>query len=986
MSSFRHVRLGLFYFLFALAAAAQVDRAVLSGLVTDETGAAITSAVVRVESSGTGYSRELRTGEDGFYRFAALPVGVYTVTISKEGFTAARIEAVALAVGQSRRLDAELKVGALTTQIEVTAEATPIDQTTADIGGVVHARQIRDIPLNGRNWSFLMALAPGAVNTGDGNQGTIRFFGRARDENNWTYDGVDATGVKDPRQEGNLRLVIAMDAISEFRVASSSYAAESGAGAGAQINLVSRAGTNEFHGSAFEFLRNNVFDARRPFDPAQIPDFRLNQFGASFGGPIVRDRTFFFANYEGIRQRLGQSAVNGLVPSAAFRAQVAQRWPALGPIVNGFPAGVGPTADPRVERFTGVFRNRWREDSGSIRIDHRFNAAHLVFGRFNTTDGEFNERRSALLEYRESFMRPTNATVQWQAVLSPAVVNEAKLGMNRSALTRPQTGLFAESIVVAGLTSTIPSTGIGELPTSYSLVDNLTWMRGNHTLKMGGELRRIHLNSGDLGSLTVRYASLDALLANQVDRFEIAGVLPTFGGRRWMMSGYFQDEWRLGRSFVLTLGARYENYTVMKEVNGRGRVFDPYECQGFCPPGTPWYYPDRNNWAPRAGLAWSFTPKTVLRAGYGIYYGPGQQDDVTAAVDSEPERFQLTRSDQPALSYPIAPFLAQARSAGAQPRALQRDRKDFYSQQWSFSLQRELPASFVGQLAYVGNRGSHLFGRDRVNLIDPVTRVRPLAAFADVDRKNNYGNSTFHGMQASLVRNFARGWLVQTQYLWSKVIDDNAGSGEGAEIMISSCRRCERAVADFDIRHTITVNSTYEFPLGPGRRWGPRSGLAGKLAEGWGLSGLFTARTGRAFTPTVDRASRDVPDGNARNQRPQLTGVSPIPSVQTPGRWILREAFAAPAPGTWGNAPRNMLRGPGLWQADAALTKRTSMSERLKLEFRAEAFNLFNRAQFGNPSSNISSGNFGMILTTANDGAIGFGTSRMLQLMLRMSF
>jgi len=331
------------------------------GLVTDQTGAAIASAQVRAESPSTGYVRELLTGEDGFYRFSALPVGVYTVTISKEGFTAARVEGVALTVGQNRRLDAELKVGAVTTQVEVTAEATPIEQTTADIGGVIGARQIRDIPLNGRNWSFLMALAPGAVNTGEGHQGTIRFFGRPRDENNWTYDGIDATGVKDPRQEGNLRLVIAMDAISEFRVASSTYTAESGAGAGAQINLVSRAGTNDFHGSAFEFFRNNVFDARRPFDPAQIPDFRLNQFGASFGGPIVRNRTFFFANYEGLRQRLGQSAVNGLVPSAAFRAQVAQRWPALGPIVNGFPVGVGPTADPRV--VTGGARTRARSGS-----------------------------------------------------------------------------------------------------------------------------------------------------------------------------------------------------------------------------------------------------------------------------------------------------------------------------------------------------------------------------------------------------------------------------------------------------------------------------------------------------------------------------------------------------------------------------------------------------------------------------------------------
>jgi hypothetical protein len=972
--------------ILASHAAAQVDRSALGGQVTDESGAAVGGAQVAIRNPHTGLVRETRTGGEGLYAFPAVPVGAYDLTVAKDGFSTSRTSGVVLGVGQTRTVDVQLKVGPVATQIEIAAEATPLDQATADIGLVVGARQIHDIPINGRNWSFLMALAPGAINTGDGTQNSIRFFGRYRDENYWTFDGVDATGIKDPRQEGGLRLVLSLDAISEFKVNSSSYTAETGTSAGSQINLVSRSGTNDYRGSLFWFVRNDRLDARRPFDPPNNPDFRLNQFGANLGGRIVRDRTFFFANYEGLRQRLGQAAVSGLTPSALLRERVAAASPALAGVANAFPLGHAATADPLVDRFVGVFRNRWEENAGSIRVDHRLTQNNHLFFRFNTTDGSFNDRRSALLESRESLVRPTNATAQWQTTLTSRIVNEFKFGFNRSALTRPQAGLLLQAFTIPGLTTTQASTAIYEKPNSWTLSDNLSWLRGRHTLKFGGEARRIQLNAGDDGAVSVRFASLDAFINNRVDRFEVAGVLPMFGGRRTLWQGYVQDEWRALPNLTLTIGARYEYYTVMTEVNGRGRVFDDIRCQGFCPPGAPWYFPDRNNIAPRFGFAYNAGARTVIRGGYGIYYGPGQQDDVTAAIDSEPERFQLTAAQRPGLSFPILPFLAEARSLGAQPRALQRDRQDFYSQQWSFSIQRALPASFVLQSAYVGNRGSHLFGRDRVNLPLPGTNIRPLPAFSDIDRKNNFMNSTFHGWQNSLQRNFTRGWLFQLQYMFSKAIDDNAGSGDGAEIMISSCRRCERAVADFDIRHTTTINSVFELPFGPGRHWGPKSGIAGKFMEGWDLSGMFTARTGRPFTPVVDRATADVPDTNARNQRAQLTGLPHRPEVQLPDQWVARAAFAPPARGTWGDAPRNMLRAPGLWQADAALNKRTRLAEGKTLEFRAEAFNLFNRSQFGTPLNNWSNVNFGRVLSTANDGATGFGTSRMLQFMLRLNF
>jgi len=298
-------------------------------------------------------------------------------------------------------------------------------------------------------------------------------------------------------------------------------------------------------------------------------------------------------------------------------------------------------------------------------------------------------------------------------------------------------------------------------------------------------------------------------------------------------------------------------------------------------------------------------------------------------------------------------------------------------QQWTFSIQQQLPKSFVGQAAYVGNKGTKLFTRNRHNTLNPTTRVRPFPAFNDFDSKDNYGNSNFHGLQTSLTRNFAKGWMFQGQYLWGHVLDDSAGSGEGQEPQNASCRTCERGNSDFDIRQTMTLNSVYQLPFARGNRW----------IGGWDLSGIFTVRTGRPINVTVERAAAATPDGRTTRQRPDaVPGVSWKPDVQTPSRFVNPAAFRAPAAGTWGNLARNAIYGPGLWQADLALSKRTPLKESVALDFRVEAFNLFNRAQFGQPQANLSASNFGIIQNTANDKAVGTGTSRQLQFMLRLSF
>jgi hypothetical protein len=961
----------------ALAASlfAQVDRAALTGAVTDASGAAVAGAAVRLSAEASGLQREAVTGPSGSFHHAAVPVGVYRLTVSKSGFREVAVGQLVLTVGQTRTVNVQLEVAAVASVVEVTAAATPLEQTNAEIGSVIAEQQIRSIPLNGRHWASLMMLAPGAVNVGEGNQNSIRFFGRPRDDNNWTFDGVDATGIKDPRQEGNLRLVISTDSIAEFRVNSLPFTAEGGVGGGAQVNLVSRAGSNDFHGSAFEFLRNSALDARRPFDGAEPPPFRLNQFGGNFGGPIARDRTFFFANYEGLAQRLSITRADGLVPSPAFR----QRTPeSLRSLINAYPAGNAPGPNANVDRLLAATPERRDEHSGMARVDHRLNDRHNLFFRFALTDGVISQIRNGLLETRDSFIRPSNATANWQQIWTPALVNELKLGFNRSALTRNDVGLLPTGVAIPGFSSSQATTYIIEKPSTYSLVDNLSWIRGRHTFKLGGEIRRIHLNVGNGSATTVTFASQDAFLRNALDRVSVGGELGTVGVRRTFYSTYFQDEFRASSTLTVNLGFRYEYYTVSKDVVGRGRVFDFFRCQGFCAPGTTWFFPDKDNFMPRISLAWApkaLGGKTVLRTGYGRYIGPGQNDDVTAAIDSLSENFSLTVADAPGLSLPLTPFLAQLRSGGLTPRSVQRDRKEPESHQWTVSLQHQLPAGLVAQAAYVGNVGRNQLTRTYVNTLDPIARRRTLSNFGQIDEKRFDGNTSFNGLQTSLQRSFSKGWLFQAQYMWSNTTSDNAGSGEGGQIQDVTCRACDRGPADYDIRHTFTANLVYQLPFARARRFG-----------GWDLSSVFTSRTGRPFSVVVNRATGVVPSGQTQSQRANYIGGSAYAANPGPGLWLNPAAFAVPAPGAYGNSGRNGFRGPGLWQADLGLAKQIRLSEFLRLDFRAEAFNLFNRAQYGEPVNNISNSTFGRILITANDGATGTGTSRQLQFMLRLSF
>ncbi len=990
---------GLVLVFLSLAAnlSAQINRANLNGTVMDPSGARIPNATVTVVAPDTGFKRQVTTGSSGIYSVSSVPTGTYVLTISDKGFKTFTMTGIDLSVGQTRTVNAQLEVGATAMKVQVRGTAVALDSNDAEIATVIRSQQLEDIPVNGRDWSILMTLAPGAVNLGAGGQRDLRFVGRGIDDSNYTYDGIDATGVQEQSQKENVRLAIPLDSIAEFRVASSVYTADQGGSAGAIVSLVSKTGTNKFHGSAFDFLRNDVFDARSPFD-ADVPPFHLNQFGGSVGGPIKKDRTFFFANYEGLRQSLSTTLI-GFVPNAAYRNMVATTSPVLQPFLSSWP--VGQThVDDITDQYTSLGLDTAREDSGMFRLDHIFTDKTSIFGRMSIDDANSNSPMDSLGGRDNPLIRPSNYVIQLTHIFSPTIINELRGGINRSALHHYQNGTCPLS-TANGLPGDVcvsvdpfdgPSNSQLDLEAGTTIdgYDDLTIVRGRHTIKMGIGVERHRLNNSDevIANGGLSYASSQDFINNVVDGYSFVGELTPGGERRTYIMPYVQDTFKIRPNLTLNYGLRYEHYTVLKEAFGRQAVVK-YSCGGFCPPGTPLYSPYYKDFGPRLGLAWApggNSGKTVFRAGFGIYFSPNQMDDFTDGHESTGQRFDVSSADVPNLMWPVLPSELPAPSYS--PKVWNANRRDGYFENWDFTVQRLLPGNFLGQVAYDGSEGHHIFNRSQGNLINPLTGNRPLPEFGQYGQKNNDASSNFHSLQVSLQRHLTSGWLWGTQYMWSHAMAGSGyGAGDSQNVENMACAKCDYSDSQIDVRHSLSVNSVYELPFGPGKSFLNTGGAAGKLLGGWQLSGVAAATSGRPINITISRSSSVMLDGNRSGQRPDLApGVSIYSANQTINNWFNPAAFVKPADFTWGNLGRNVGRGPGYFEIDTALEKKTGITERLALDFRVEAFNLFNHPIYGDPGSNVSSGDFGVITGQLNDGATGVGSSRRLQFMLRLDF
>jgi hypothetical protein len=990
---------------------AQIDRAEINGTVTDHSGAVVSGAAIQIVQGATGETREAVSSDRGTFVLSSLPIGRFTITVKKTGFSDLRIADIDLNSGVTRTINAQLQVAASNEIVQVEADRTSedLDKNDATFGGTIQSVQVAKLPLNGRNIATLELLAPGAIDSGSGQQSSIRFAGQGIDDNNYRFDGVDAAGGIRQAIKSGLRLQFSTEAIAEFKVAAGNYTADTGGSAGGQVSLISKSGTNNLHGSVFDYLRNSYFDALSPIKSTYHPNFHLNQFGGNLGGPIVHDRTFFFVNYEGFRQTLGGIPTIGTVPNAAFRARVAAAQPSLASFINAFPTGTTPsTTDANAALYTSVVPSPNQENSGVIRIDHRIGTRDSMYGRYNIDDGISTSALNSAAQAITVGSRVQNFVLEELHTFGPTLINEAEIGFNRNTYIQNQNTGLPYNFSVAGFTSLAENYSKAQVPTTFSVNDTLTVVRGQHTLKAGVDIRRIYVNEANSVDGTLSYTSEGDLLTNHLNSIQVTAPLNDRGLRKTHYAGYAQDQWKVTPDLTLNYGLRYNYFSPFVEAHNNANPFDIASCGGYCGMGAEFYFRNLLSFDPRVSVAYSpgsLHGNTVFRAGFGIYHGEIQLgDEDSPVVNTEPST-TLTSSAATIYSYPSALALIPTTGLATTPRSLARHRPDSYTTQWTASIQQALGSGTTLTATYLGVKGTHLFRRSYTNLFDPVTGGRPLGALypSQIDTKFNAGMSIFHALQVNIVRHFHNGLFLSGNYMYSHALDDNSvGAGEANSAQNVACFRCEYANSQYDVRHTANASLVYELPFGVGRRFLNSNRFANLFIGGWSVDSLLIARSGLPVDITVSRASTALPDGNNQNQRPDRVAGQPIYLGKGIHTWLNQYAFSLPANGTWGNLGRDIASGPTLWQDDAAAEKSFRITERNNLIFRAEAFNLFNRAQYGQPNSTLATkadpnnpnkliisapATFGQITSTINStGLVGTGTPRVMEFALRLTY
>ena len=782
----------LIQFLIPIAGFAQTDQGRIAGTVRDQNHAVVPGASVTVKNERTGDERTVATNDQGSYQISNLKPSIYTLRVGAPGFGNSEITGLQVLAGESLNNQIEIRPAGTSESVTVVAsQEAELDTSSARIGANVNPREVQALPFNGRQLSQLYLQAPGSLNSGSGTFGDIRFSGRAVEQNAIRYDGVEGSAIIDAAP-GNLngeiaspfRLQASLENVQEFRVDSNSYPAEYGTGTGGQVSVVTKSGGNQFHGSVFEYLRNETLDARNWFDRDFKNPLRLNQFGASLGGPIVKDKLFFFASYEGYRLRSGINIVEGVPKLSRCASAVA----AVRPLCEGAFLGAGatrtvtdPLTSPDFDIGQLAASNPVNENAGSVRFDYRANDKNSFYARFFRDQGDNDQPQNVCGARAVYKYVPQNGVVAWQTTIGATRINEFKLGYN-SAYTRvagsapivdgidlsaitinlsgsvalaniPGQGNSAGLSIPGGLfrlNSATNGRGAPYTPYTIGLIDNFSWSRGSHSLKFGEEVRFIRLYTDRLGGTTYSYSNLTSFLANTASSVQFNGDVSSASpfnngatGNRFAKQEYYiffgQDEWRVRPNLTLNYGLRYEYYSPLREDKNRQVVFD-INAGKILPSDTTVYKAVKTNFAPRVSLAWSPNPngagffgggRTVVRGGFGINYGPGQTEDQIQPIESD--RISSTLSNV-ANAFPanipaiVANFIANPNNHNYQPRAYDRENYRVPERIFSFSgsVQQELPYKMVLTLAYVGSQGRNLFLRSVANQIVSVrTNINP---------------------------------------------------------------------------------------------------------------------------------------------------------------------------------------------------------------------------------------------------------------------
>ena len=1035
--------------LFAVPARAQGD-ASISGHVADLTGAAIAGAAVKIKNVETGSERNLITDEAGHFSAPSLAVGQYDVTAAKEGFRTDTRTNLTLAVGQREEIDFTLQVGDVHQTVEVPALSGALAVTTEDISGLVGERQVKDLPLNGRSYDQLLTLNPGILNytsqraggIGTSNSVVGNMFsasGRRPQENLYLLNGVEFTGASEINNTpgGVSGQLLGVDAVREFAVVKDTYGAEYGKRPGAQINIVTASGTNQLHGSAYEFVRKDGLDARNFFDRGNIPAFQRNVFGASLGGPLRRDKIFLFGNYEGFRQDLGLSDLT-LVPDAASRASaVASIRPllALWPVANG-PELLTSTGAPSgiAEAFSNPSQ-RIREDFGTERFDQTISNGDSFAAVYTVDDSEAHSPTINPFSLVDIFLRQQVASLSETHIFSPSLLNRTTFGFSRGGfhfnggtiVNLPSwihAGQPVGAVVVGGGTTlngasqiTNGGTNAGSNLTAvrnlFTFSDQLTLSRGKHLAHFGASVQRIQANDALIQDQygQASFANLQTFLQGKVSTYTYAPALTPLGWRSLEGAVYAEDSIKLKPSLELRIGFRGEFTNGWNEVHGRASnyLFDPQGVIATQPVVGDSAFTSNNAKflpAPRIGIAWSpfASKKTVIRGGFGLYYA--LLDNLSYRLDQNgPFNSVFAVKNIPFSS--IAPSATYA-GAKAIPGGVQPDLRTPTVESWSLKIEQQFSASSSLGVSYIGSHGYHELLSVDANLpaltvcpASPCPANYPAGTFyypPNAPLANNtvwntthwfsQGISSYHGLEVDVNRRLARGLQFRGVYTFSKALDDgdnmNTSVATNSPAFVANPLRPkdDYGRASFDVRHAAVINATYDIPFG--RNDAHRPAWLKALISSWQISAIETLQSGLPFTPQLSYNPSN--DGDTRNPvRPSLNPNFSGRLIQGgPNQYFDPNAFLQPLPGTYGNAGRNILQGPGLAETDVSLAKKFSFSERLNLQFRAEFFNLLNHTNFNAPNPVVYAAATGGPSPTAGVITATSTTSRQIQLGLKL--
>ncbi|MGA9356446.1 MAG: TonB-dependent receptor [Terriglobales bacterium] len=1019
----------------ALPMLAQFDTGTITGTVTDASGAIVASASITVTNVGTGFQKTLVTNQTGNFVASSLPYGTYVVATHATGFAESKSQPVLLSVGATVQVNLTLAVAASQESVQVNGTATTVDTSSSMTGTTLDSAQIANLPINGRDVSEFLEIAPGSVDSTGYFQGSVNGMENIFTGLNITLDGQsamrgDINGFLDTEGQEAARITRAsVDSIQEIDYSNSGYTAETGHSLGPQMNIITKSGTNAFHGTVFEYLRNDAVDAKDYFATASEP-LRLNQFGGNLGGPLIKNKVFFFANYEGDRTHVTLFNALNHTLSAAAREQFV---PAMQPVLAQFapiPAGCNAIPAPAQCVGTGttmlnfpdpnpalgsdmiydpaVLPNILREDTGSVRLDYNVSQKDRVFFRYNINDSNtlytygMNEGQVS-----PQALRTQLAKIDETHTFTPTLLNEFSVAINRfysntnSDTPTPLAGFAGFFTDMGSLPG--PNTFNQITPfTDLEIFDNVSKTIGRHTLHFGTQIRFNRNNEWLRPQQTYDFAAespqiISDLLNDNVFVLQKIGFPGFVGNRNSNWDFYVQDDWKVNNRLTLNLGLRYDYNTVWTTGANQGQNFD-VATQALLPLNQKAYSAPKGDWAPRVGFAWdpNGKGKTVVHAYAGLFYNPMHFNFATTtnvpALASYSDNFFQASIDYPS---PNPPLIAGTQNVNAFPT----HPKDPVSTNWLFGIQQEVARNTILTINYVGNNAHHMqsgvdFASLNANPANVFTDARPYLGFANEDVLADALGSHYNALQVTLKRKVGR-LDLEANYAWSHEIDDMLNVfSPGFEDPYTPA--FDRGSGDWDVRHNLTGSALYSLPELKGS-----NAFVQKALGGWQTQGIIQTRSGLPTNITLVSGFFGNP------VRPDYVSGQPlwVPNHSWPGSSYNINAFAIEptydgTPGdTIGTVGRNALRGPAFFQLDMSEAKNFAITERVTMQFRAEIFNLFNHPNFSGPDGGICTavgagtctpnGNFGRVGQTIADAdgtQIGGGTARQVQFALRFTF